>query len=336
MVELMGLLDGRNALVTGAGRGIGRGIGIALAQAGANVVVNDLGVTLDGTGGEKSPADQVVDEILTHGGTAVANYGSVADFDQATEMVEQVVREFGRIDILVNVAGILRDRMLFNMTESEWDAVIAVHLKGMFNCTRAASIHMREQRYGRIVSMSSVSSLGSPGQPNYAAAKNGITGLTWSTANAMAKYGVTANAIMPSGATRMIDSTPRGKKMFEETGKWPSEVARGTAKDPDNVAPLVVYLASEEAGYVNGQLFHSYEYGYTLVEQPHPARRLEASGRFDPDDLAKLFPSTLGANLKQPRGTGWGTTLNERPAEEWKDLGNGVKLWVSPWEVSGE
>ena len=177
--------------------------------------------------------------------------------------------------------------MIFNMTEAEWDAVIAVHLKGTFNCTRAASIQMREQQGGRIVSMSSVSALGSPGQPNYAAAKAGIMGLTWSTANALGKYGVTANAIMPSGATRMIDSTPRGKEVFEETGKWPSEMAKGTERDPDNVAPLVVYLASDAAANVNGQVFHSYGYGYTLLEQPHAVRSIRAQQRWDPEELAQ-------------------------------------------------
>src|SRR5918999_3305001 len=166
----MGLLDGKAVLVTGSGRGIGRGIALAMAQAGAKVMVNDLGVSLSGEGEEKTPADQVVDEILTNGGAAVANYGSVADWDQAHAMIDQAVEAFGRIDILVNVAGILRDRMIFNMTEAEWDAVIDVHLKGMFNCTRAASIKFREQRYGRIISMSSVSALGSAGQPNYGAA----------------------------------------------------------------------------------------------------------------------------------------------------------------------
>src|ERR1700730_14906702 len=195
----MGMLDGKAALVTGAGRGIGRGIALALAQAGAKVVVNDLGTSLSGEGAETLPADQVVDEILTNGGEAVTNRGNVAKFDDATEMVEQVIRTFGRIDILVNVAGILRDRMIFNMTEAEWDAVIAVHLKGTFNCTRAASIPIVDEPCGRIISMSSVSALGSPGQPNYAAAKAGIMGLMWSTANGLAKYNVTANAIMPSG-----------------------------------------------------------------------------------------------------------------------------------------
>jgi NAD(P)-dependent dehydrogenase (short-subunit alcohol dehydrogenase family) len=328
----MGMLDGKTALVTGAGRGIGRGIALALAHAGARVVVNDLGTSLSGEGAETLPADQVVDEILTSGGTAFTNRGNVASFDDATEMIEQVVRTFGRIDILVNVAGILRDRMIFNMTEAEWDAVIAVHLKGTFNCTRAASIHMRQQRAGRIISMSSVSALGSPGQPNYAAAKAGIMGLTWSTANALAKYGVTANAIMPSGATRMIDSTPRGRQVFEETGKWPSELARGTERDPDNVAPLVVYLASDAAANVNGQVFHAYGYGYTLLEQPHAVRSVRAEGRWDPEDLARVFPTTLGANLKIPPAGGFGTTLDKRPAEEWK-AEDGYRFWHSPFEV---
>src|SRR5436190_8325911 len=262
----MGLLDGKSALVTGSGRGIGRGIALALAKAGANVVVNDLGTSLSGEGTEQLPANQVVDDILTNGGKAVTNAGNVAKFEDATEMIEQTIREFGRLDILVNVAGILRDRMIFNMSEAEWDAVIAVHLKGTFNCTRAASIRMREQQGGRIISMSSVSALGSPGQPNYAAAKAGIMGLTWSTANALGKYGVTVNAVMPSGATRMIDSTPRGKKMFEQTGKWPSELAKGTERDPDNVAPLVVYLGSYAAANVTGQVLYVSRCGFTLLQ----------------------------------------------------------------------
>jgi len=328
----MGLLDGKTALVTGAGRGIGRGIAIALAHAGAKVVVNDLGASLAGDGVERGPADQVVDEIVKAGGVAQANYGSVADFAQATAMVGQVIKAWDRIDILVNVAGILRDRMLFNMTEEEWDAVIAVHLKGTFNTTRAASVSMRQQQGGRIISMSSVSALGAPGQPNYAAGKAGIIGFTWSTANAMAKYGVTANAIMPSGATRMIDSTPRGRTVFEQTGKWPSEQAVGTERDPDNVAPLVVYLASDAAASVNGQVFHSFGYGYTLLAQPQAVRRLEADRRLDPEELAQLFPKTLGADLKVPPSTDFGRKLAERPQSEWSDLGGGRRFWQWPRE----
>jgi len=326
----MGMLDGKTALVTGAGRGIGRGIAIALAAAGAKVVVNDLGATLEGGGGEKTPADQVVEEIRKTGGTAEANYGSVADFAQGTVMVEQAARAWGRIDILVHVAGILRDRMIFNMTEAEWDAVIAVHLKGAFNTIRAASIRMREQKFGRIISMSSVSALGAPGQPNYAAGKAGIIGLTWSTANAMAKYGVTCNAIMPSGATRMIDSTPRGREVFEATGKWPSEQAVGTERDPDNVAPLVVFLSSDAAAGISGQVFHSFGYGYTVLSHPQAVARLEGNRRLTPEEVARHFKTTLGATLTPPVGTGFGRTLNERPAAEWRELEKDVQAWKAP------
>src|SRR5712671_1723557 len=329
----MGMLSGKTALVTGAGRGIGRGIAIALAAAGAKVVVNDLGASLSGEGKENTPAQTVVDEIVKYGGAAKANYGSVADFGQAAAMVQQAIDAWGRIDIVVHVAGILRDRMIFNMTEDEWDAVMNVHLKGMFNVVRAASVSMREQKAGRIISMSSVSALGAPGQPNYAAAKAGIIGLTWSTANAMGKYNVTTNAVMPSGATRMIDSTPRARETFEATGKWPSEIAVGTERDPDNVAPLVVYLASEAAGHVNGQVFHSFGYGYTLMALPEPIRRIEADRKLEPEELAKLFPDTLGKGLHEPPGTNFGKSLSERPKEEWKELGKGVRYWQSPWEA---
>jgi len=323
----MGMLEGKTALVTGGGRGIGRGVALALAAAGANVVVNDVGATLDGQGGDRSPADAVVREITAAGGTAQANYGNVADFAQGTDMVEQVARAWGRIDILVHVAGILRDRMIFNMSEAEWDAVIAVHLKGAFNTVRAAAARMREQRSGRIIAMSSVSALGAPGQPNYAAAKNGIIGLMWSTANALARYGVTANSIMPSGATRMIDSTPRGREVFESTGKWPSEQAVGTDRDPDNVAPLVVYLASQAAAHVNGQVFHSFGYGYTLLAQPQALRRLEGDRRLTPEEIARLWADAFGADLKPAIGTAFGRTLNERPAAEWKEVARGLRAW---------
>ncbi|HEY8599096.1 MAG TPA: SDR family NAD(P)-dependent oxidoreductase, partial [Thermomicrobiales bacterium] len=245
----MGTLDGKVALVTGAGRGIGRGIARLLAREGAAIVVNDLGSSLDGTGADVSVAQQVAREIDPSGERAVFNSHSVSDFDGAGAMVQQAIDEFGRLDIVVNVAGILRDRMIFNMTPDEWQAVIDVHLKGTFNTCRWAAIRFREQGTGgRLINFSSSSAFGAAGQPNYAAAKAGIIGLTLSCANALSRYGVTANAILPGAATRMIDSIPRAREAaLAESGKLPSEQAVGTERDPDNVAPIVAYLASDAA-----------------------------------------------------------------------------------------
>ncbi len=325
----MGLLDGKTALVTGAGRGIGRGIARALADAGARVVVNDLGTSLAGDGADVGPAAETVAEIVSAGGIAVANTDSVTDFECAGTMVRSVVERWGRLDVLVNCAGILRDRMLFNMTESEWDAVIAVHLKGTFNTMRAAVEIMRQQRGGRIVNMSSVSAFGSAGQPNYGAAKAGILGLTWSAAAAVARYGVTVNAVLPSGATRMMDETAWGREALLRTGRKLSETAAGTPTDPDNVAPLVVFLASDAAANVNGQAFHSWGYGYTVVAQPAPLRRIDADRRLTPDELVRLAPSTLTAGLAPPPGFAFGIGLEARPDAEWTDLGDGIRLWQS-------
>jgi len=205
----MGLLEGKVAVITGAGRGIGREHALLMAKEGAKVVVNDLGAHFDGTGAAtNTPAQEVVAEIKKMGGDAVANGESVSDFKGAKRIIQCALDTFGQLNIIVNNAGILRDRMIFNMTKEEWDAVLAVHLDGTFFCTRAASIHMREQKYGRIISMSSVSALGSPGQPNYGAAKAGIIGLTRSIAKEAHKYGITANAMCPSADTRMTQRLP--------------------------------------------------------------------------------------------------------------------------------
>ena len=209
--------------------------------------------------------------------------------------------------------------------------MLAVHLDGTFFCTRAAIPLMRGG--GCIVNLGSImGTSGGAGSPAYCAAKAGILGLTWSTANAMGRYGVTCNAILPSGATRMIDSTPRAREEFERTGIWPSEAAKGTDRDPDNVAPLIVYLASEQAAHVNGQAFHSWGFGYTLLAQPTPMRRLEADRRLTPDEIASHFDETLGANLRPPPGLDFGKGLSERPAEEWTELGGGLRAWKNRFE----
>ena len=326
----MGMLDGKAAVVTGAGRGIGRGIALALAGAGASVVVNDVGAALSGEGADQHPAQQVVDEIHAAGGKAVANYDSVAEFAQGEAMIARCVAEFGKIDVLVHVAGILRDRMIFNMTEEEWDAVIAVHLKGAYNVVHAASKRFREQQSGRIIAMSSTSALGAPGQPNYGAAKAGILGLIWSCANALARYNVTANAVMPAAATRMIDATPRGKQVFEETGQWPSELAKGTERDPDNVAPLVVYLAGDAAQHVNGQVFGSFGYQVALFPQPRIVRALRHTRRWTPEELAELFPKTLGVDLQPPPAAGgFSSLLQQLPDEQWQEIAPGIRFWKS-------
>lgn len=331
----MNSLKDKVALVTGAGRGIGRGIALALASEGCAVVANDLGVSLAGEGQDAQPAQQVVNEILAAGGKAAANLGNVASYEEGAAMVHQAADTFGKIDIVVHVAGILRDRMIFNMTEAEWDTVIAVHLKGAFNVYNAASKLMREQKSGRLIAMSSTSAFGAPGQPNYAAAKAGILGLTWSTALALRSSNVTANAILPSGSTRMVDSTPRAKKIHDETGKWPSEMAIGTDRDPDNVAPLVVYLASDAAENISGQCFGSFGYGIYLMSQPKIIKTIRAEKGWTVDALAQVMPKALGANLKVPKekadGTidtvGLTTHREDLPDAAWVEVAAKVKFW---------
>jgi NAD(P)-dependent dehydrogenase (short-subunit alcohol dehydrogenase family) len=334
----MGLLDGRVALVTGAGRGIGRGIALLLAQEGAKVVVNDLGVSLDGEGVDTGPAATVVEEIKAAGGEAIVNTDSVTDHEAARNMIQSAVDTWGRFDILCNVAGILRDRMIFNMSEEEWKAVLAVHLKGTFNTSKWASIHWRETRdYGRIINMSSNSALGAPGQPNYAAAKAGIIGLTLTCAASLARYGVTANAVMPSGATRMIDSIPRAVEAVAHTGKLPSELAIGTEQDPENVAPLVAYLASDAAAHVSGQLFGSFGYKMVLMSQPKVIRTIKTDHRWTVEELAEVIPKAFGSEFgEQVNRPGISTDIKAIPEGQWHDIGNGQRYWASNLEAYGE
>src|ERR1700731_4077722 len=293
----MGRLDGRVAIVTGAGRGIGRSVALLLASEGGSVVVADLGVAVDGSGQDSGPAHDTVAAIAEAGGKAVANSSDISDHAAAEELIGTAIEQFGRLDVLVNVAGILRDRMVFNMTEQEWDDVIRGHLKGTFNTTKFASSHWRslreESAQNRIINFTSVSGLhGAPGQPNYSAAKMGIVGLTYSTANSLARYGVTVNAVSPGAATRMTESVPDGRRRARPG--TPDE------RSPDNVAPLVAYLASERSGWITGRIVHAAGYEVALYNNPQPVIRLIGAGPWSLDALAEQVERSFGPALGGP------------------------------------
>ncbi|MDX6343662.1 MAG: hypothetical protein QOH87_3800 [Trebonia sp.] len=290
----MGRLDGRVAIVTGAGRGIGKSVALLLASEGASVVVADLGVAVDGSGQDSGPANETVAAIAEAGGKAVANSGDISDHATAENLVGSAIEQFGRLDVLVNVAGILRDRMIFNMTEQEWDDVIRVHLKGTFNTTKFAAAYWRSLRdetaQNRIINFTSVSGLhGAPGQPNYAAAKMGIVGLTYSSANSLAKYGVTVNAISPGASTRMTDSVPTDRRR--------ARAVSADERSPDNVAPIVGYLASESSGWINGRVIHSSGYEVSLYNNPEPISRIIGTGPWDADELSYQVERAFGPIL---------------------------------------
>ncbi len=275
-------LDGKVAVVTGAGQGLGRAEALELARRGARVVVNDYGLSLHGTD-ESNPADEVVAEIKALGSDAISHKGDVGSWDDAHAMVDLAIETFGDLDILVNNAGILRDRMVFGMSEEEWDAVIRVHLKGHFNTTRAATAYWRDQSkaagapvYARIVNTASEAFLfGSPGQPNYAAAKAGIAALTMSTAFGTGRYGVRANCICPRAFTRMTED------VFGEQGE---------ALSPEAVSPLVAFLASPAADAVTAQVFVAYGGFVGLMQAPSLEARFDApEGTWDVDGLAGVL-----------------------------------------------
>ena len=287
-------LRDRVAIVTGAGRGIGASIARLMASEGAAVVVNDLGGSVDGEGADDAPARDVVREIEAAGGRAVANFDDVSDYDASEQIIRTALNEYGQLDILCNVAGILRDRMIFNMTEAEWDAVIAVHLKGTFNTSKYASIYWRSERKGnyRLINFTSVSGLsGSPGQPNYAAAKLGIVGLTYSCANALGRYGVTANAISPGAATRMGDTIPPDRRRQLNSAQQQAAEDRAREMSPDNVAPPVVYLASEESGWINGQVIGASGYQVSLFNTPEAIRQIQGKEPWTVDDMFQRMPA---------------------------------------------
>lgn len=278
------MLEGKVAIVTGAGRGLGRVEALQLARLGARVVVNDLGVELDGSGRSASLAQQVAAEVAAAGGQAVANHADVSDWDQAKGLIDQAVEAFGGLHILVNNAGFLRDRMIYNMSEEDWDAVIRVHLKGHFCTSRWATAYWRDRSkeadgpvYARIINTASEAFLfGSPGQPNYAAAKAGIAALTMTTAQSCARFGVNANAICPRARTRMTEEMP----MFAR----PEEGFDAFA--PENVAPFVGFLASPAAAKVSGQVFVVHGGQVALLAGPRVDQRWDAGRAWTPDELA--------------------------------------------------
>ena len=266
----MGLLDGKVAVVTGGGTGIGRAVSIGLAAAGAKVVVNDYGVSVDGMDPSSEPANQVVADIRKAGGQAVAAADSVATMAGGRAVVDLALKEFGDLHVLVCCAGILRERMIFNMSEEDWDAVIAVHLKGHFTVMQPATRHMRERRAGSIITFTSTAGLeGSPGQPNYSAAKEGIVGLTRSTALAMAKYGVRCNAISPTADTRMTQRLPGERR------------GAATATPPEAIAPVAAFLASDRAAHITGQVVGVRGSEVTRVLAPGAAADVSAPRRVD-------------------------------------------------------
>lgn len=298
----MGLLDGRVCIVTGAGRGLGREHAIALAAEGASVVVNDLGGNVDGTGADAGPAAEVASEITSMGGQAVANNDSVTDWEGAQRMVNQAVEAFGDLHVLVNNAGILRDRVLVNMTSEEWDAVIDVHLRGHFAPSRWAAAYWRERSKARgepvqasIVNTASGAMLGNPGQTNYSAAKAGIAAMTLVEAMELQRYGVRANALCPVARTRMTLQTPG---LGDSIGP-PDDPGRFDAYDPANVSPLVVYLAIADCPFTGG-VFHvggnevGLFDGWSLAD----GNLLATDGRWTPQELQEHAPRLLEGRSK--------------------------------------
>jgi NAD(P)-dependent dehydrogenase (short-subunit alcohol dehydrogenase family) len=266
-------LDDKTIAITGAGRGIGRAVAVACAEAGANVVVNDFGVSIDGSDPNSEIADEVVAEITGKGGSAVAVADTVTTMEGGERIVRTAVDTYGRIDGVVCVAGILRERMLFNMSEAEWDPVIETHLKGTFTLFRAAAPIMREQKSGTLIGFTSGAFAGSVAQANYSAAKGGIVSLVRSAAVGMHKYGVTANCIAPVAKSRMSANVP-------------GELTMG---EPEDVAPMVVFLLGDSARHVTGQVYTANDGIIAVWNQPAEVREMRKDGRWSPEEIAQRF-----------------------------------------------
>lgn len=289
-----GICEGRVAIVTGAGRGLGREHALELARQGAKVVVNDVGAEVDGTGSSGGPAREVVEAIRQLGSDTIANSDDVSDWEGARRLVQAAVDSFGRLDVLVNNAGILRDRMLVNMTSDEWDAVIRVHLKGTFAPTRWAADYWRERSKAgekvdaRIICTSSSSGIyGNVGQTNYGAAKAGIASFTIIAAKELARYGITVNAIAPGARTRMTENLARARGVQDpQPGEW-------DPRHPRNVSPLVAWLASTESRHVTGRVFNVAGGRISVAEGWHAGPGVDRRSRWEAEDLGPVVTSLV-------------------------------------------
>jgi NAD(P)-dependent dehydrogenase (short-subunit alcohol dehydrogenase family) len=298
----MGICDGRVVIITGAGRGIGRGHALEFARQGAKVIVNDLGMERDGSGNTQPVAETVVAEIEAMGGEAAADQSDVSDWDAAKGLIDKAYDRFGKLDVLVNNAGILRDRMLFNMSEEEWDSVIKVHLKGTFCPMRHAVAGWRELAKGgeeltkRVINTTSTSGLfANPGQANYGAAKSGIATLTTIAARELEKYGITVNAVSPGALTRMTEDLGMGRAAAPE-GEW-------DPRGPDNIAPIVVWLGSEESQGITGRIFQSSGGNLGINENWRRGPSRSKEGRWDPAELGPIV-AELAEAAEDPPGIG--------------------------------
>jgi NAD(P)-dependent dehydrogenase (short-subunit alcohol dehydrogenase family) len=286
------MVEGKVVVVTGAGGGIGREIALAMARSGARVVVNDIGASLGGDALAVNPGQQVVAEIRGFGGEAIANGDSVSDASSAARIVEAAVDQFGRIDCVVNNAGILRDRIFHKLSVEDWDAVLKVHLYGAFYTSKAAALHFKEQGSGSLIHMTSASGLvGNLGQANYSAAKLGITALSKSIALDMERFNVRSNCICPFAWSRMTSSIPT------DTPEEQARVDKLRQMTPDKVAPLAVYLASDAANSVNAQVFAVRNNEILLMSQPRPIRSVHRSEGWTPESVAEHAIPALKASF---------------------------------------
>ena len=285
----MSSLKDKVAIITGAGRGIGKESALFLAKEGVKVLVNDLGANPDGSGGDKI-ADEVVEEITSLGGEALANYESVDSYEGGKNIFESALNEFGAVDILVNNAGILRDKTLFNMDESDWDAIMAVHLKGHFNCTQPFVRYIRETNRlnCKIINMSSVSGLiGNFGQTNYGAAKAGIAGFSRSLSMEMAKYKCSVNTISPGAATRLTIDLMKAAGREVDENDW--------KQGPQQIAPVIAWLSSEEANEITNQIFHISQGNVGIMQQPAVIKSFKSEDIWDLDKLNMVMPDLIAA-----------------------------------------